>query len=98
VVIAAEGYPGTPATGDPIDGIEEAQQIPGAYLLQAGTVRSDGTLRSKGGRVLNVVGTGEDVGQARAAAYAAAARVRMRGSWYRSDIAAPPWPRPATLA
>jgi phosphoribosylamine---glycine ligase len=87
VVIAAKGYPGKPVTGDPIEGIEEAQQIPGAYLLHAGTRLQDRTLLSAGGRILNVVGTGQDVGQARAAAYAAAARVRIRGSWYRTDIA-----------
>jgi phosphoribosylamine---glycine ligase len=87
VVIAAEGYPGKPVTGDPIEGIEEAQQIPGAYLLHAGTRLQDGTPLSAGGRLLNAVGTGQDVGQARAAAYAAAARVRIRGSWYRTDIA-----------
>jgi len=89
VVIAAEGYPAKPVTGDLIEGIDEAQQIPGAYLLQAGTVMLDGTLRSAGGRVLNVVGTGRDLGEARAAAYEAAARVRLRGGWCRSDIAAP---------
>jgi phosphoribosylamine---glycine ligase len=94
VVIAAEGYPARPVTGDPIEGIDEAQQIPGAYLLQAGTVTLDGTLRSAGGRVLNVVGTGRDIGEARAAAYEAAARVRLRGSWYRSDIAAQQRPTP----
>jgi phosphoribosylamine--glycine ligase len=94
VVIAAEGYPAKPVTGDPIEGIDEAQQIPGAYLLQAGTVMLDGALRSAGGRVLNVVGTGRDIGEARAAAYEAAARVRFRGSWYRSDIAAQQRPTP----
>jgi phosphoribosylamine---glycine ligase len=88
VVIAAAGYPGQPATGDPIDGIEEAEQLAGAYVLQAGTAVADGALRSAGGRVVNVVGTGADVAGARAAAYAAAARIRFRGSWYRSDIAA----------
>jgi phosphoribosylamine---glycine ligase len=88
VVIAAEGYPAKPVTGDPIEGIDAAQQIPGAYLLHAGTVLQDRTLRSAGGRVLNVVGTGRDVGEARAAAYEAAARVHLRGGWYRSDIAA----------
>jgi phosphoribosylamine--glycine ligase len=88
VVIAAEGYPGKPVTGDPIEGIDQAQQIPGAYLLHAGTVMQDGTLRSAGGRVLNVVGTGPDIAEARAAAYSAAGLVRLRGGWYRSDIAA----------
>jgi phosphoribosylamine--glycine ligase len=37
--------------------------------------------------VLNVVGTGPDLAAARAAAYAAAAKIRMRGGWYRRDIA-----------
>jgi phosphoribosylamine--glycine ligase len=94
VVIAAEGYPAAPVTGDPIEGIEEAEQIRGTYLLHAGTVLHDGTLRTRGGRVLNVVGTGKNVDEARAAAYAAAALVRIRGGWYRSDIAARPWPSP----
>ncbi|HEX9517957.1 MAG TPA: phosphoribosylglycinamide synthetase C domain-containing protein, partial [Streptosporangiaceae bacterium] len=88
VVIAAEGYPARPVTGDRIEGIDEAQQIPGAYLLHAGTVMQAGTLRSAGGRVLNVVGFGQDTAEARAAAYAAAALVRLRGGWYRTDIAA----------
>ncbi|HEX9065925.1 MAG TPA: phosphoribosylglycinamide synthetase C domain-containing protein, partial [Streptosporangiaceae bacterium] len=88
VVIAAHGYPGRPAAGDLIENLEEAEQLPGAYVLQAGTAVADGALRSAGGRVLNVVGTGQDVAAARAAAYAAAARIRLNGSWYRTDIAA----------
>jgi phosphoribosylamine---glycine ligase len=87
VVIAAQGYPGQPLTGDPIQGIQEAEHPWGAYVLQAGTADRGGTLVSSGGRVLNVVGTGPDVAGARAAAYSAAARISLRGSWYRSDIA-----------
>jgi phosphoribosylamine---glycine ligase len=89
VVIAAAGYPGTPAAGDEIDGLAEAARQPGAYVLQAGTTtRADGALVSSGGRVLDVVGTGDNVARARTAAYAAAAKIRMRGAWYRHDIAA----------
>ena len=40
-----------------------------------------------GGRVLNAVGSGPDLAAARAAAYAAAARVSFRGGWHRHDIA-----------
>jgi len=88
VVIAAEGYPGTPVKGDDIDGIDQAEREAAAYVLQAGTARSAaGDLVSNGGRVLNVVGTGPELAQARAAAYRAAARIRMRGGWYRRDIA-----------
>jgi phosphoribosylamine--glycine ligase len=88
VVIAAEGYPGPPASGDVIEGIEAAERDPSAYVLQAGTSGSaDGRLMSSGGRVLSVVGTGADLSGARAAAYRAAGKIRMRGGWYRGDIA-----------
>jgi phosphoribosylamine---glycine ligase len=89
VVIAAEGYPARPVTGDAITGLEQSSRVPGAYVLQAGTaLDADGVLRSNGGRVLNVIGTGEDIEAARSAAYQAVGSVRMRGAWWRRDIAA----------
>jgi phosphoribosylamine--glycine ligase len=88
VVIAAEGYPAAPVTGDPIDGISDAERIPGAHVLHAGTATDvAGRLVSSGGRVLNVVGTGPDLAAARDTAYRAAAAIGMRGGWYRHDIA-----------
>ena len=73
VVIAAEGYPAQPVRGDLIDGLDEAGHVPGTYLLHAGTARDDaGHLVASGGRVINVVGTGADLVQARSAAYQAA--------------------------
>jgi phosphoribosylamine--glycine ligase len=88
VVIAAEGYPAAPVKGDPIDGISDAERIPGAHILHAGTATDvAGRLVSAGGRVLNVVGTGPDLAAARDTAYRAAAAIRMRGGWYRHDIA-----------
>jgi phosphoribosylamine---glycine ligase len=89
VVIAAEGYPEQPVKGDRIT-ISEAErtQESTAYLLHAGTGNdAEGALVSAGGRVLNAVGSGPDVAAARAAAYALAATVQMRGGWYRRDIA-----------
>jgi phosphoribosylamine--glycine ligase len=89
VVVAAEGYPASPVTGDVIEGIDDAERVAGAYVLHAGTSTDrGGRLVSRGGRVLNVVGTGPDLAAARAVAYAAAARIRMRGGWFRNDIAA----------
>ena len=88
VVIAAEGYPDQPAKGDAIAGLAEASQAPGAYVLHAGTaLDGTGQLVTSGGRVLDVVGTGPDLAAARAAAYEAAGRIRLRGGWYRRDIA-----------
>ena len=87
VVIAAEGYPDAAVTGD---GIQPWPDSADAYVLQAGTVLdADRRLVSNGGRVLNVVGTGQDTAAARAAAYELAQAIQLRGGWYRSDIAAP---------
>jgi phosphoribosylamine--glycine ligase len=85
VVLAAEGYPESPAKGDPIT-IDPAERADG-YLLHAGTALAGEELVTAGGRVLNAVGSGSDLASARAAAYAAASRVSFRGAWYRSDIA-----------
>jgi phosphoribosylamine---glycine ligase len=91
VVIAAEGYPGAPVHGDLISGVADAERVPGCYVLHAGTaLDSSGRLIATGGRVLNVVGAGQDVAHAREAAYLAASRIRMRGGWLRTDIAARP--------
>lgn len=93
VVIAAEGYPARPVGGDLIEGLAEAGHVPGCYVLQAGTASdSAGRLTASGGRVLSVVGTGSDLPEARDRAYEAAALIRMRGGWYRGDIAAGPAP------
>jgi phosphoribosylamine--glycine ligase len=88
VVVAAENYPEKPRTGDVIDGLDEAADVPNAYVLHAGTSLDDqGRIVSSGGRVLSVVGTGPDLSAARDAAYTAVARIKLAGSHYRSDIA-----------
>jgi phosphoribosylamine--glycine ligase len=91
VVIAAEGYPATPVLGDVVEGLDEASAVPGAWVLHAGTSLQvegdDQRVVTAGGRVLSVVGTGPSLDEARATAYAAADRVRIRGAHRRSDIA-----------
>ncbi|HEY8533845.1 MAG TPA: phosphoribosylamine--glycine ligase [Micromonospora sp.] len=82
VVIASEGYPGTPRTGDVITGADR----PG--ILHAGTRRGpNGELLSAGGRVLCATATGADLAAARAAAYELVAGVQLAGAHYRRDIA-----------
>jgi phosphoribosylamine--glycine ligase len=81
VVVAAEGYPGTPRLGDVITGAE------GEGVLHAGTRRrEDGAVVSAGGRVLSVVGTGTDLAEAREEAYRRLGGVRLAGSHHRTDI------------
>ncbi|OQO91203.1 phosphoribosylamine--glycine ligase [Saccharomonospora piscinae] len=82
VVVAADGYPGRPRTGDVITG-SEAEGV-----LHAGTRRrDDGAIVSSGGRVLSVVGVGSDLAEARDQAYARVAKVHLPGAHHRSDIA-----------
>ncbi|MEV4944605.1 phosphoribosylamine--glycine ligase [Streptomyces sp. NPDC053755] len=89
VVVASHNYPGTPRTGDPIEGLDEiaAQDAPHAYVLHAGTKRDGDAIVSAGGRVLSVTATGKDLAQARERAYAAVGRIRLDGSQHRTDIA-----------
>lgn len=88
VVIAAENYPGTPRTGDPIRGVDEANALSDVHVIHAGTRLSDGELLSSGGRVLCVVGEGEDIEAARERAYAGVALIDLPGAHHRTDIAA----------
>src|SRR5450759_2312469 len=87
VVVAAEGYPGAPRTGDPIGGLEAAAAVPGVDVLHAGTAWRDGAVVSAGGRVLSVTAVGVDLAHARTAAYAAVDHISLRGSFHRRDIA-----------
>ncbi len=89
VVLAAENYPSTPRTGDVITGLDDAESVPGATVLHAGTARDDaGAIVSAGGRVLSVVGLAEDLTAARSVAYQSISKIVLPGSHYRSDIAA----------
>jgi phosphoribosylamine---glycine ligase len=88
VVIASEGYPDAPRTGDAIEGLADAAAVEGAYVLHAGTAEAlDGTVVSAGGRVLSVTATGTDLVQARERAYRAVQRIHLKGAHHRADIA-----------
>jgi phosphoribosylamine--glycine ligase len=89
VVLASAGYPAKPKTGDPIHGLEAAGKQDGVLLFHAGTHQdADGTIRTAGGRVVNVVGVGRDLPDARRRAYAGVTAIRFDGMHHRTDIAA----------
>ena len=86
VVLASAGYPGTPRTGDVIEGLLDVGAE--AQVMHAGTAfGADGAVVSAGGRVLTVVALGADLRQARERAYAALGTIALDGGQYRSDIA-----------
>lgn len=87
VIVAAQGYPGTPRKGGPIDGIEAAERVPGVIVFHAGTARhGSGALLSAGGRVLAVTATGPTLAEARARAYQAVDAIEFADGFHRRDI------------
>jgi phosphoribosylamine--glycine ligase len=85
VVMAANGYPGTPETGGAIGGIDKAEAT-GAKVFHAGTRMEGDTLVSSGGRVLNVTALGDTVKQAQTAAYKAVDAIDFPTGFCRRDI------------
>ncbi len=86
VVMAAAGYPGTPRTGDRIEGLD-APLPSGAFVLHAGTRRSmDGGVVTHGGRVLTVGASADTLEEAARLAYDAVAGIRWDGEHHRRDI------------
>jgi phosphoribosylamine--glycine ligase len=84
VVMAAEGYPDSPRKGDVIDGIPA--ETPECVTFHAGTTVVGGKLQSSGGRVLCVVGLGDNVKMAQKQAYEAIEKIHFDGAQYRRDI------------
>ena len=85
-VAASGGYPGAYKTGIPIRGIEHVPAP--AFVFHAGTAVRGGRLVTAGGRVLNVVGTGSTLEDARASAYAGLSTIHFEGMQFRTDIGA----------
>ncbi len=89
VVLAAEGYPSSPRTGDVIAGLDDARSLDGVSVYCAGVgAGPDGALVTAGGRVLNVCGRGPDVAAAREVAYRGVEAISWPGLVVRRDIAA----------
>jgi phosphoribosylamine--glycine ligase len=88
IVLAAEGYPGTPEVGDRIEGLEHAP-FDGTIVFHAASRAAGDDWVTAGGRVLTVVGRGPDTAGAAALAGRAAERIAWRGMQRRHEFAAP---------
>lgn len=86
VVLASRGYPESSSSGQPINGIDAAEAVPGVAVYHAGTARKDGEVVTAGGRVLTVVGRGAGFAEAIARAYAGVRKISFDGMQYRADI------------
>ncbi|MES0880181.1 phosphoribosylamine--glycine ligase [Roseibium sp. SCP14] len=85
VVMAADGYPGSYEKGSEIKGLDPLSSE-GLEVFHAGTKGDNERVLANGGRVLNVTALGDNVGEARAAAYEAVAKIDWPEGFCRSDI------------
>ena len=86
VVMAAKGYPGTYAKGEPIHGLDDLPNSSFETVFHAGTTFSDGQLVSNGGRVLAATARGATLQEARNRAYGLIGRIDWPGGFHRRDI------------
>lgn len=84
VVMAAGGYPGSYAKGDPITGIAEAEAR-GTIVFHAGTQKQAQFVTS-GGRVLAVTGRGNSFEETLKTVYQAIPAIQFKDHYYRQDI------------
>jgi phosphoribosylamine---glycine ligase len=85
VVMAAEGYPGTPRTGDAINAWD-APDVEDTKVFHAGTRMEGDHAVTAGGRVLCVCALGDTVADAQRKAYAELAGISWPGEFHRHDI------------
>jgi len=86
VVVASGGYPDVFETGKSINGLDQAAAVPGVLVFHAGTARRGGGVVTSGGRVLTVVGRGDNFHEAMTRAYDAVDRITFDRKHVRRDI------------
>jgi phosphoribosylamine--glycine ligase len=86
VVLASRGYPESSESDRPISGVDVAKRLAGVSVFHAGTAERSGQLVTAGGRVLTVVGQGDDYATAIERAYAGVGCIAFEGMQYRRDI------------
>lgn len=87
VVMAANGYPGDYIKNTVIKGAEKVNIMERVKVFHAGTVRNEaGDIVNTGGRVLNIVASGETIEEAQKQAYEAIKRIDWPEGFYRHDI------------
>jgi phosphoribosylamine--glycine ligase len=85
VVMAAGGYPDRYEKGKLISGLDDVDSD-AQKVFHAGTRDRAGGVATNGGRVLCVVGLGDNVAGAATTAYQAVGRIRWDGVYFRPDI------------
>ncbi|WP_214829267.1 phosphoribosylamine--glycine ligase [Exiguobacterium algae] len=86
VVIAAEGYPGKPVTGQVLSGFDTLPED--VFVFHAGTAHFEGKMIGNGGRLVVVTATRPTLHEAKVAVYDAIGQLDIPQTFYRSDIGA----------
>lgn len=86
VVMASEGYPANPRTGEVIEGLDHPTSSDQQLIFHAGTKRQGDKMVASGGRVLTLVGLGSTLREARDQAYRCVGTIHFRGAQFRRDI------------
>ncbi len=85
VVVAADGYPASPAAGASIThSLRDDDVVFWAGVTEPASASE--AMVVSGGRVVSAVGVGATIAEARSSAYATAGRIEFSGSWMRRDI------------
>jgi phosphoribosylamine--glycine ligase len=84
VVLASAGYPESYEKGKAISGLQNLKDD--TLVFHSGTKIVDDVLVTNGGRVLNVVQSGESLQKALDKAYADIENIRFEGKYFRKDI------------
>ncbi len=83
VVLASEGYPNSYEKGMEIHGIEDIGE---ELVFHAGTIFEDGFFFASGGRVLNIIGFGDNLEEAISRTYRNVDKIKFKGKYFRKDI------------
>ena len=86
IVMASQGYPGTPETNKEIKGLEEVAKMENVKVFHAGTKEENGVWKTVGGRVLGVTAKSVGISGAIGLACKAVAKISWEGEHHRTDI------------
>jgi phosphoribosylamine--glycine ligase len=86
VVMASEGYPGTPTIGLPIRGLDDSGQSAGATVFHSATRKDQSIYYTSGGRVLGIGFGADSLSTASTMCYDTISIISFRGAHFRTDV------------
>ncbi len=85
IVLCSKGYPGNYSKGKVIK-LKKITDSKNLFVVHAGTKKDNGSIISSGGRVLNIVGKGQNFYQIRKKIISLIKKINWKDGFYRKDI------------